>query len=229
MRIFLYIILLSSASILLGSNCTHTDKNSLLTVKAMDCFSEFIATNDSSHLYKAQEFINQMEDNPNYYNIAKLSLFCHLKEFDKASKYLETLNDDVFPVKYQKSIGINTYKAFDAEMRNDSVLKKEYLYKNIQIIQNHIDTLSAADFNSYYDLFLFKYQLNPSEETHKEFLNSMKNIGVPDQEIEILYQNIKSLSIINIANPFFESEENITEAKVVEMTEEDYIKNTTTP
>ena len=43
--------------------------------------------------------------------------------------------------------------------------------------------------------------------------------------IAILYDNLKSFSIIQIVNPFFDSDENTTEAKVVEMTEEEYIEN----
>lgn len=223
MKNLLFSIFLAGFALSLLSCSSNTDYFHI--VKALDYISEFETTRDSSYLYKAQDLINKIDDNPNYYNVAKVSLFCYFKKFDKAAKYFETLNDSAFSVKYQKSIGINSYRALDAEMRKDTILRNDYISKNIQLIQNHINSLPKADFNSYYDLFLFKYQLDSSEKTYNEFVDSMKNLGVPDQEIAILYDNLKSFSIIQIVNPFFDSDENTTEAKVVEMTEEEYIEN----
>ena len=223
MKNLLFSIFLAGFALSLFSCSSNTD--SFHIVKALDYISEFETTRDSSYLYKAQDLINKIDNNPNYYNVAKVSLYCYFKEFDKAAKYFESLNDSAFSVKYQKSIGINSYRALDAEMRKDTILRNDYFSKNIQLIQNHINSLPKADFNSYYDLFLFKCQLDSSEKTYNAFVDSMKNLGVPDQEIAILYDNLKSFSTIQIVNPFFDSDENTTEAKVVEMTEEEYIEN----
>ncbi|MBR5551187.1 MAG: hypothetical protein IKV83_04650 [Muribaculaceae bacterium] len=225
MKTFIFSLVLVVSATLLSCNNFRSEVDSFHMMKVFEYISEFETTRDSSYLYKAQDLINKIEDNPNVYNAAKVSLFCHFKEFENAAKYFETLNDSTFSVSYQKAIGINTYMALDAEMRKDTILRNSYISKNIQLIQNHINSLPKADFNSYYDLFLFKSQLDASEKTYNEFVDSMKSLGVPDQEIALLYNNLKNCSIIKIVNPFFDSEENTTEAKVMEMTEEEYIEN----
>lgn len=212
--------LIIPASLLFSCNCYSSEKKSVLMAKSIEYISKFETTCDSSYLFKAQDLINKIDDNPNTYNVAKLALLCHFKEFEKAAKYFESLNDDIFPYNYQKTMGINAYKALDARHKGDTILMKVYINKNVQLIQNYIDTQGVSDFQTYYELYLFKFQIELSDKTYNEFVYSMKKNGLTDQEINFLYNDIKSFNLMDITNPFYDVGKNATAVKAAEIIDE---------
>jgi hypothetical protein len=83
----------------------------------------------------------------------KIGILSLLKEYGNAYRYIDSLKDSDFKLKYKKMMDYNYFLALDRESKSDTIGRNRFIDSAKSLIQNYINKESKFDEEAYYDLF----------------------------------------------------------------------------
>ena len=102
----------------------------------------------------------------------KVGLIIKLKRFQEGQKYVDSLTESDFKLKYKKRMWHNYFIALEFDSKGDTVKRNNYYKEIVSDIQNYIfkDSLPAGEINeeSYYDLLFAKSKFLNKKEVYDE-------------------------------------------------------------
>lgn len=119
----------------------------------------------------------------------KISILSTKKDYVKAYKYIESLDDNDFTRVYSKEMQYNYFKALDFQSKSDLKNYMIYLKKAEKTIEDFIKNQNTINQEAYYDLFLIKSKILNKEDFNSYIDGLIKTTPSGRQLFELLRES----------------------------------------
>jgi hypothetical protein len=120
----------------------------------------------------------------------KISILLLMQKFEQGYKYVDSLNEKDFPLRYQKEISLNVFKAKKYESSKDTASSLKCYSEIAKVIQSYITQMQISeglDFEArYYDLFIFKAKCFSQKQIESEIDSLTKKYPKERDFFEVL-------------------------------------------
>lgn len=111
----------------------------------------------------------------------KISILSLQLQYDKASAFINSLNENDFSKSYKKNMQYYLFKAFSFESKSDIKNRDINFKQSIESINQFIGKSKSIDQEAYYDLYFVKSKMLNKEEISQE-LDDLKKTYPSDAE-----------------------------------------------
>ncbi len=180
----------------LASSCNGQNSNTIQCKvdfkNAKKAFNSFYKERNEELLSEALKEVELSQSCPETRKASielKVSILSLQKNYDKAFKFVESLDVNDFAKSYKKEMESNLLKALDYESKSDLKNKSLYLKKAIVVIESYINQQKTTDQEAYYDLFFIKSKMLSKNELDSNILLLEKQYPVDKDFFEALKES----------------------------------------
>lgn len=185
------IILIVFSSFFCSCKNKKDDKCEELYSHALDCWFQYVQTDDTLALYQSNQYIDSIDCKPVKKKVfeLKLALMFTMKKFDDGKRYINSFEISDFGMPYKKNMYLKAFDAAILESQGDTIHQKQIYKELIQEIQGYLNI--NANEETLQDLFMIKAKIENKADIIKELENIHSSKIYKDDFIELLMKAIE--------------------------------------